>query len=71
VSGILAVAEKQNARKLFANYFFGFDVRRGDCFINFGSRPSRSGAASGGNLGLPMFAYVVRPVGGGPYLSWS
>ncbi len=31
------LGEKQNARKLFANCFFGFGVRRGDCFVRFGS----------------------------------
>jgi hypothetical protein len=43
---------RQNARKLFATYVFGFGVRRGDCFVSVGSGPPRSAGASGGNLGF-------------------
>ena len=44
--------EKQNAEKLFPNYFSGFGVRRGNCFVSIGSGPPRSAGASGGNLGF-------------------
>src|ERR1700756_5369994 len=71
--------EQQNARKLLANYLFGFGVRRGDGFVSFGSGPPRSAGGSGGNLGLDDASSHVglrratsrrRPVSSSCYEPW-
>jgi hypothetical protein len=54
----------KNAPILFANDFFGFAVRRGDCFVSFGSMskgpPIRKSSMAKSNLGAAIELVTAR-----------
>jgi hypothetical protein len=58
------VGGKQKCTDTFANDFFGFAVRRGDCFVSFGSTskgpPIRKSSMAKSNLGAAIELLTAR-----------